>query len=536
MLKIKKNIFFLFITFISAITADAQMWSSETLEDVVDPELQRTFIIIDSEHDYDLNPHTASYNSEAQVLSGLYEGLFSYHPVTLEPVNAICSSYKVSRDKKRWTFTLKQDVKFSNGDPITAYTFKDSWQSLLSNPNAGFASLLDCIQGAQAFRKGEITFDKVGINARDETTLVVTLQTPAEHLPKILCHHAFSAVSSKDNVYSGPFVLKSYDKTTLEMVKNTQYRDAENVHLPGIKIIQSSDYDENTALYNNGEADWITGGASISKILNASSIHIAAEFGTQYLFFKTKNKPWNNRKFREALLEAIPYDELRANYYVPAETFVYPLSGYPDVNGINDYDTDYAKDLMKEARMEEGIPLDEKLTITFAIVDVEYLKKWALLLKNAWEPLGVELKVETTSADSYNAAIPYWKADLYEYSWIGDFADPLAFLELFRSKSSLNVAEYNNEEFDSLLAKSAVADSTSEHDKILAQAEQILLDDCMVIPVSHPVSLHFIDTEAVGGWQTNALDLHPLKYLYLKKKLINIPNLVMLEHPQCSAL
>ena len=527
MLKIKKIIVSSMLAAVFS-AASAQYFNFTVPEEGIDSSIQRTVTIIDSIHNYDLNPHTATYTSEAQVLSGLYEGLFSYNPVTLEPVNAICASYKISRDKKRWTFTLKENVKFSNGDPITAFTFKDAWLALLSNPNAQFASLIDCIEGASDFREGKIGAEKVGINAKDDKTLILTLNNPTAHLPKILCHHAFSAVSTKENVYSGAFMLESYDGYTLSMVKNPNYRDAESVNIPGIKIIQSDDYDENAAQYNMGNADWVTGCATLAKVLDPDAVHIGAEFGTQYIFFKIGNEPWNNRKFREALLEAIPYDELRKNYYVPAKTFVYPLSGYPDVTGIDDYDADYAKDLMAEAREEAGIPQNKKIKITFAIFDADYLKDWAELLKEAWAPLGVDLQVQTTAIDKYNSAIPFWKADLFEYSWIGDFADPLAFLELFRGNSTMNVANYHNDQFDELLVKSSVADTTEEHDRILSQAEQLLLDDFVIIPVSHPISLHFIDTESIGGWQSNALDLHPLKYLYIKKKTVDIPNLVML--------
>lgn len=133
--------------------------------------LYRNFVIIDIPHTYDLNPHTAAYVSEAQIFTALYEGLFSYHPVTLEPIPAICESYKISRDKKRWTFTLRKDAKFSDGIAITAQTFRDSWIKLLSEHGAPFASMLDCITGAKEFRMGTGTAEEVRIEVRDDFTL-----------------------------------------------------------------------------------------------------------------------------------------------------------------------------------------------------------------------------------------------------------------------------------------------------------------------------------------------------------------------------
>ncbi len=494
----------------------------------VERALQRNVVMLTMGHPYDLNPQTASYTSEAQLLSGLYEGLFSYNPVSLEPQNALCSSYKISRNKKRWTFTIIDGAKFSNGEKINASTFRESWLDLLSNPRAPYASMLDCIEGARNYRLGKGKRDEVGITARDERTLVVHLEEPAEHLPKILCHHAFSAVSKKKNSYSGAFALSSYENGRLELVKNKNYRDASSILIPGITIIQSDDLDENAYLYNTGKVDWIPeGNVNAAKIINRSSIKVAAEFGTYYIFFKLNGKKWNTKEVREALLEAIPYDKLRDGITVPATTLVYPLPGYPDVAGFEDYDGDDAVMMMGKAREKAGLGPKEKITVKFGITDSEFMKNFAQILQKAWQPLGVELVSEIKGSEAYNSEIPSWDADLFAYSWIGDFADPLAFLELFRSDSSLNVAKYDNEGFDSLLHQASVAGSSTEHYNLLSQAETMLLDDCVVIPVYHPVSLHVIDTDIIGGWQSNAMDLHPFKYFYIKRKNPTLPNLVM---------
>ncbi len=492
-------------------------------------EEQRELRLISMTHQYDLNPHTANYTSEAQVLSGLYEGLFTYDPLTLEPRNALCVSYKISRTKKRWTFTLREGACFSTGEPITASTVRDSWLRLLATPNAPYSSLLDFIEGARNFRTGKGIKEDVGISVRNDKTLVVHLEEPAEHLPRILCHHAFSIVSSKPNSYSGAFTLKSYKNNTLVLAKNPKYYDAASVIIPGITITLSDDLEENAYQFNTGNADWITeGNALASKIINTDAIHIAAEFGTYYLFFKMGDSIWNNPEFRTALLEAIPYDSLRKNITMPATTLVYPLVDYPPVPGIDDYDTDDAIALMNKAREHVKIPYDKKLTLKFAITDTEFMKDLASQLKAAWEPLGVDLVVETTTMEQYNTLIPSWNADLFAYSWIGDFADPLAFLELFRSDSSLNVAKYDNKTYDEYLLNASRADTSDEHYMYLSKAEKLLLDESMVIPIYHPISMHLIDLSSVGGWQTNALDLHPFKYLYIKHQTSSLPNLVKL--------
>ena len=497
--------------------------------DAPKPELQRTVQIVTSEWDYDLNPYTASYNSEAQILTALYEGLFSYNPMTVEAVPALCSSYKLSRDKKRWTFTLRE-ASFSNGEPITAYTIRDSWLRMLRTPDAQFASLIDCITGAKDYRLGKIEADEVKIQAKDEKTLVVHLNAPTAELPQILCQQSFAAVSENLQNYSGAFVLKSWKNGVLELEKNQNYRDKAHVYVPGIKVTQIDDEKECTYLYNTGKADWIDENVDLDTLLENDSIQLSAMFGTHYYFFKMNDNVWNKPEFRRALIEAVPYDKLRESSLIKAETLIYPLAGYPEVTGYSDSDIEDAADLLEDARKKYGISSKQKLELKIAVGSADKTgMQQAELLKAEWEKLGIKVTIQTTPSQRYVSSIPYWNADLFLYGWIGDYADPLAFLDLFRSDSSLNVGKYSNGEFDELLYQASIADSTSERYKLLAKAEQLLLDDGEVIPVRHSVSLHIINPDQIGGWYTNALDLHPFKYLYFKPYQYEVENIVMLK-------
>ena len=181
---------------------------------------------------------------------------------------------------------------------------------------------------------------------------------------------------------------------------------------------------------------------------------------------------------------------------------------------------------MEDARERLGIAQDEIIPLVFAINDTPLMKSQAKLLHDAWEPLGVELSVQVTPVSRYYNSIESWNADLFSYSWVGDFADPLAFLELFKTGSSLNVVGYSDEKFDSLLLEAQKTDTAEERYKLLSKAEQLLLDEGMIIPIAHPVSLHALDLEIIGGWTLNAFDIHPLKFLYIKKKTLNLPNVV----------
>lgn len=132
--------------------------------------------------------------TEAQLFSGLYEGLVSYHPFTLDPVPGTASRWETDKEGKIYRFFLRPDALYWNGDRVTADDFRETWMMLLDPRQAApYSFLLDAVKGAKAFRTGENDDpESVGIWTEDESTLVVELEAPADHFLKILCHHAFS--------------------------------------------------------------------------------------------------------------------------------------------------------------------------------------------------------------------------------------------------------------------------------------------------------------------------------------------------------
>ena len=502
------------------------VFSEETEDSLIDESLQNSFTIIESVRPHELNPHITSYASDAQILTGLYEGLFNYDPSSLNPVYALATDYRLSRDKKRWTFTINPAAYFSNGEKITAASVRDSWLLLLKTPGAPYASLLDVIKGAQEYRTGKASADEVGIYANSEDSLTIHLVKPANYLPKLLCHSAFSVIHKDSDVFSGPFCLVEVQDKFYRMTKNPYYWDKDNVHLKEIKFYQCDEELENAFYFNTGFADWINANTETSALYNKKAFTFNAEFATSYLFFKCKSKIWSKPEFRTALMEAVPWESLRKDYYVPAQTFVYPLSGYPQVDGFSYTDVNEAKNLMNEARQKYNIPMDEKLPLVLEMPENSISGDRLAALADAWAVLGVELQIKNKKAQEYYGYVYLSDSDLFIYTWIGDFADPLAFLELFRGDSTLNDSLWKNKEYDNLIDKAA---ESSEEDryKLLAQAEEILLDDCVVIPMQHPVIYNIIDKNTVGGWYENAFDIHPLKYLYKKQEKSTVPNVVL---------
>ena len=395
-------------------------------KDKLPQELQQNFIIVEPVRIHELNPQVTNYSSDSQLLSGLFEGLFATSPVSLEPQYALAKEFRISRDKKRWTITLRDDAFFSNGEKITAESVRDCWLRMLANPASPYASLFDIVRGAEAFRTGQGDFNDVGIYATSENVLSIYLNTPANYLPKILCHTAFSITHSNPEVYSGPYELEIVAERKYILKKNPYYWDSKNVTLERITFVQSDNAEDNTYYYNTGAIDWLTAPVEQAKILNLRAFQMNATFGTGYLYFKMSSKKpadsktskvWDYPEFRNAVLEAFPWAAIHKKYLIPATTLVYPLSGYPQIDGFDYTDAIEASLKMKDAREKYKIPQEERIPLVMHIFENEFTADDEKLLKDSFDPLGIELEIRKIPSWQYYASIGAADADILVTSW-----------------------------------------------------------------------------------------------------------------------
>ena len=492
---------------------------------------QSEFVASISSNIPDLRPHRAYNADEAQILTAIYEGLFVYDPYSMDPQPALAETWSVSPDGLEWVFTIRDTAVFSDGTVITAQTVRDSWINLLDpRISAPYASMFDSISGAYAYRSGELSDrDKIGITAVDNRTLRVALTSPAEHLPKILCHHAFSIVHPADfsrvteskpdqfvlPISSGPFVIESFTADEILLKKNPRYWDADNVSLPSLKILISDDAESITARFNRGEIHWVSGAVLANRVIDPESIKITPMFSTEYFFFRGTWGPWATSEVRNALLLSVPWNALRANYLIPAKTLVFPISGYPELTGIEQHNPEEAAKLLEKAGLTDfaSIPV-----LVIRIPETDHFSGMAELLKSAWEALGFTVRIEAIPYAEYYSSL---RSDDYAVgvtSWIGDFADPLAFLEMFRPASSLNDSGWQNREYEQIITDASAQKSPLRRYEKLAEAEKLLLDNAVILPLSHNPSLNVIDTNGLEGWYANALDIHPFKFIKFVQK------------------
>ena len=485
-----------------------------------------------SRHDMELDFRQSYFASEAQLFTAIYEGLFTYHPLSLEPVPALAERWELSDDKLQWTFTIRRNARFSNGDPIRAEDFRTSWISLLDpKKDSPYSSFFDVIEGARDYRNGRQSDpNKVGIIAVDNRTLVVKLASPASFFPAMLCHHSFNPIhhsmvnkaewSPNNNtrnwtppVSNGPFRIVSMNNESIVMQKCNQYWDRDRVRLNRIIIKFTSTPDEASHLWNSGEARWISGDVNVEALTDRSGFQVNVMFATHYYFIRSAQKPWNDHRVRRAMMLVLPWDEIRSNYYLPAKTLIFPVAGYPEVEGVSETNYEEAKRLMLEAGYTSGAGLPE---LVIRLTPSRDAARVGAIMANAWkELLGFNVRVEVIPFDTYFQTMKEGGYTVGSCTWIGDFADPYAFLQMWRRDSNLNDARHDDEDFEALIERSMIEEGTKRL-ATLAEAEKLLLDRGSVLPIFYSPALNIIDTAEIEGWYANALDIHPFKYLSFK--------------------
>ncbi|MDR0622918.1 MAG: peptide ABC transporter substrate-binding protein [Treponema sp.] len=475
--------------------------------------------------DVELDFRKSYLASEAQIFTGLYEGLFSYHPYTMEPVPAAAEKWDLSDDKKQWTFTIRANARYWNGDPLRAEDFRAAWISLLDPKRSSpYSSLFDVITGAREYRTGIATDpSQIGIETRGDNTLIVRLTSPASFFPSMLCHHSFSPIHpsmvDKENwsleppLSNGPFRIGEQTGERIALEKNLNYWDASRVSLNRVILKFSEDGDEASNLWNSGEARWISGDVNLDTLTDRSGIQVNPMFATHYYYIRSAEKPWSDHRVRRALSLVLPWDELREGHYLPAKTLIFPIPGYPEIEGLDTTDEEEAKQLLTEAGYPQGLGLPDlviKLTPSMEAARI------GGLMASAWkEKLGVPVRIEVVPYGQYFQALKDGGYEVAFSTWIGDFADPYTFLQMWRRDSNLNDAGYDDADYENLIEKS-MNEEGEQRWSTLAEAEKLLLYRGSVLPISYSPAINIVDINELDGWFPNALDIHPFKYLSFK--------------------
>lgn len=486
-----------------------------------------TFVTLLSGLEPEFDTHRSIYATEAQIFTALYEGLFSFDPASLDPLPAAVSSWKKSNNGSVYTFEIREDAAWSDGSPLKASDFRNAWLRML-DLNAQYAAFFDIISGAREYRLRQNPDPaSVGISEEGEKTLVVRLNRPAAYFTRLLCHHTFSPIhpsmlDAKDWAkkipypVNGPYAFASYEKGKLELIKNSFYWDAASVAIERQTLIFTDDNEAASAMFNSDEAHWLAGPGDYDAILLGQAIQVNPIFATHYWYFNCAESPWDDASVRRAMALLLPWGDIRdtSQYAAPATTLVLPLPGYGQAKGIEKQNKTEALKLLSAAGYPNGEGLPE-IKVYFA--DTKENKRITGLFETAWKILP-SLKVSlrpVSPVEYYSTVMDKTKSPditLAHTTWIGDFADPEAFLQMWTPDSPLNDANFKDAEFQEILERSYAKEGQARMN-LLAEAETLLLQQAVVLPIYHSYAASVIDSEYIEGWYQNALDIHPYKYL-----------------------
>lgn len=490
-----------------------------------DADAPEVFVQQFPEADVKLNPINSFTTTEAQIYQAIHEGLVSYNPLTLDPLPAGARRWDISEDRLTYTFYLRSSARYSNGDRVTAEHFRDTWLKMLDpETEAEYSFLYDVIEGAEDYRRGLSTDpESVSIRALDELTLEVTLAEPATHFLNVLCHHSFVVVHpsllNEDDwtdvpelPLNGPYRVIERAASEMRLTRNQEYWDADRVAIDELRFLFDSGGEELTAEFNEGEIHWLSSPGSLANLRRNNALQINPLFATTYFFFRATEAPWDDGRVRRALALLLPWGEIRNNrfQFIPTSRLVPDIPNYPDQVGIDEARQEEALRLLEEAGYPQGRGLPD---LTLRLPGDPDSSRIAEIMDQRWgEVLGIAASVETVSFPEYFDSLEDPGYTLGLISWIGDFADPLTFLQMWTSGSNLNDAGFADEGFDGLI-RSSMRQQGAERYDTLAEAERILLDSALVLPISHSPAINVIDTSEINGWFTNPLDIHPYRYL-----------------------
>jgi peptide/nickel transport system substrate-binding protein/oligopeptide transport system substrate-binding protein len=493
----------------------------------------REFVMADSPQSMSLDPLHTFTSFESQFYTAIYEGLVVADPLTLEPVPGVARSWESSEDGKTWTFFLRSDAFYSNGDRVRARDFVASWLRMIDPANnAEYSFFYDVIKGAHAYRTGaQKDPSTVGITAVSDDELRVELETPAAHFLKLLTHISFLPLhqsllrstgwaNASTVIGNGPFVMKSRSDAEILLEKNPRYWDAEHVAVDRLRIRFMDDANDATDGYITGRIQWVTRSLiNGDKLQPTDKLEIYPMFGTTYFFFACDQPVWSDWRVRRGLALLVPWDQVRSKeqFSFPSELVIPSIPNYPAVKGIADQQVAEAKKLLADAGYPDGKGLPPLIVKVSS--ESQGMKTIVQKMADAWKSLiGLNVVLKEVDPNAYLAETRKNDFTIAESTWIGDYADPLTFLQLWTTGSNLNDARFSDKDYDAAVTEAISMTDARKRYRRLADAEQILLTKAAVLPLDHSPAINLINTAVIGGWFSNPLDVHPFKFLSFKAK------------------
>jgi len=496
-----------------------------------------------------IDPALNTSTDGAMMINHVFEGLMKWVDSgtgNAETAPGQAESYDVSEDRMVYTFHLRDGIKWSDGQDVTAEDFVYSWQRLVDPDTAAdYNYMIDMVVNANEIMEGTMDKSELGIKAIDSKTLEITLTYDCPYFMDICAFPATYPVrqdvveaggdqwtfDAASYIGNGPYKMTEWVHNSYIMVaQNENYYDTESLGPDTIKFALMDDANSILASYNSGDLDFIRSNLPVDEVpalLESGKLQVADHIGTYFVCFQNEAAPFDNPLVRKAFSLVIDrnyvVDQITQTGEKPATGWV--PAGINDAEGASgdDFRTvggdyysvspeDYEKNC-EEARTllaEAGYPNGEG----FPVVEYTYNtddrhKTIAEALQHMWQTeLGVTV---TLSNQDWNVFTDNRKSGNFlvcRHGWIADYNDPISFIDMWASDGGNNAAQYKNQEYRDLVAEAKSTSDPKARMKALHAAEDILMDEAVIAPIYFYTEMYMIDDSLEGLYHT------PLGYFF----------------------
>ncbi|MET0263696.1 MAG: peptide ABC transporter substrate-binding protein [Rariglobus sp.] len=495
----------------------------------------KTLLIGNGAEPSDLDPHIAVSYTDYNILVSLFEGLTVIDEATSKPLPGAAARWDISADGLTYTFHLRPDGVWSNGDPVTAQDFVFSIERILS-PKLGseYAYMLNVLAGAADYTAGKLTdFTQVGAKALDARTLQLTLARPTPYLLSLTAHQAWFPVHPASVqeagaphargtgwtrpgklIGNGPFTLAEWKPDQHILVKkNPRHHDAAQNQIEAVKFFPIADPGVDERGFRAGQThltyDVLPDRIDAWRREDPTKLRVDPFLETFYVRFNTTRAPFNDLRVRRALALAIDREAIAGPVMrgsrMPAYSVVPPdTAGYTSTAAMRT-DVEAARRLLAEAGFPggKGFPKFE-IKMDSSSINTKVFEA----IQQMWRrDLGIECTLATMDFRVYLTTMQALDFDLLRSRWVGDFNDPATFTDLFTSDSGNNNTGWKNPAYDRLIAEAARQLDTGKRFTLLREAEALIVAEAPVAPIFYGTRTYLIHPD-VKGWVPALLGVH----------------------------
>ena len=491
-----------------------------------------------------LDPHKIEGVPESNVSRDLLEGLV-ISDVNGKTSPGVAESWD-NKDFKVWTFHLRKDAKWSNGEPVTAQDFVYSWQRLADPKTASpYASYLQYghLLNIDDIIAGKKSPDTLGVKAIDDHTFEVTLSEAVPYFYKLPVYVAMSPVNKaaiekfgekwtqpQNWVGNGAYKLKSWvvnEKMVLE--RNPQYWDNAHTVINQVTYLPIASEVTDVNRYRSGEIDMTYNQLPIELFQKLKKeipdeVKINPYLCTYYYEVNNQKPPFNDVRVRTALRLGLSQDiltnKVKNQGDIPAYGFVPPYIDGLKASVPEWFTWPQAKrnEEAKKLLAEAGYTADKPLTLSLLYNTSDLHKKMAIAAASIWKQnIGVDVKLENQEWKTFLSTRHQGTYDVARAGWCADYNEPSTFLNSMLSDSSSNTSHYKSKEFDALVAKSLQVKTDEERAAIYQQAESQLDKDAVTIPVYYYANTRLVKPYVGGLTGKDPQDNVYVKDLYIIK-------------------